>query len=96
MWMLIMAIGYVKMAVFYGVAIAGIVGAVLAATTREDAYTAADRQQKMVWVGILIASSLVVILRFPFLSWMGIVAIGVYWFDVRPQIKDILAGHYSW
>ena len=24
------------------------------------------------------------------------VIIGIYWFDVRPQIKDILSGNYQW
>nr|WP_236684335.1 DUF2516 family protein [Corynebacterium epidermidicanis] len=84
------------MVFYFAIALAGIVGAVLAGMTREDAFTAADRQPKMVWVGILVAAALVVLLRFPFLSWIGIVAIGVYWFDVRPQIKDILSGNYGW
>lgn len=32
----------------------------------------------------------------PFLSWAGIVAIGVYWFDVRPHLKSIVNGNYGW
>ncbi|MDU0479065.1 DUF2516 family protein [Staphylococcus chromogenes] len=92
----IIAISWIKTVLYVLIALSGIVGAVLAGTTREDAYVAADRQPKMVWVGILVAASLVVILRFPFLAWIGIVAIGVYWFDVRPQIQDILRGRNRW
>lgn len=81
---------------YWLIALAGVVGAVMAATTRDDAYSAAGRQGKWVWVGILVASAFVVFTRFPFLSWAGIVAIGVYFFDVRPQIKNILSGNYGW
>lgn len=74
----------------------GLAGAVMAALTRDDAFEAADRQNKWIWVSILALSSLVLHLNFPFLSWIGIVIIGLYWFDVRPQIKDILSGNYGW
>ena len=47
-------------------------------------------------MAILVGSAFVVITRVPFLSWAGMVAIGVYWFDVRPHLKSILNGNYSW
>lgn len=77
-------------------AVAGIVGAVQVATTREDAFDAAGRQQKWVWCAILAGSALAIVLQLPLLDWVGIVAIGIYYFDVRPQIRDILAGNYHW
>lgn len=79
---------------FLAVAIAAVVGAVLAATTREDAYEAANRQTKWIWVAILIASAFACLLSLPLLSWIGAIAIGVYYFDVRPQISSILRGEY--
>lgn len=79
---------------FLLVAIAGVVGAVMAATTRDDAYEAANRQTKWIWVAILIASAFACLLGLPFLSWIGAIAIGVYFFDVRPHINSILRGDY--
>lgn len=93
---LLSAYSWVEWAIYVAIAIAGVVGAVLAASVRDDAYDAAGRQGKWIWVGILAVSALVTYTRFPFLSWVGMVAIGIYWFDVRPQIKDILQGNYGW
>lgn len=87
---------YLEWALYALISLFGIVGAVLAATTRDDAYDAAGRQGKWAWTGILVLSAIVVFTRMPFLSWIGMVAIGLYWFDVRPQIKDILQGNYGW
>ena len=28
--------------------------------------------------------------------WFGAVAIGIYWFDVKPQIDGILNGNYGY
>ena len=78
------------------VGIAGIVGAVLAGTTRADAFDAASRQSKGAWVGILVLAALACLLRFPFIAWVGAVALGIYFFDVRPQIKRIVGGSYDW
>ena len=77
-------------------ALSGVVAAVLAGITRDDAFEAADRQNKWIWVSMLALSALMVWLRFPFLSWIGLVIIGLYWFDVRPQIKDLLSGNGGW
>jgi len=73
-----------------------IVGAVLAATTREDAFRAGDRQGKWVWVGLLAGSAVAMATGMTFLSWIGAVITGVYWFDVRPQLKAIINGDYSY
>ena len=73
------------------VAICGVVGAVQVGMTREDAFRAADRQSKWVWLGLLLGSAFV-----SFMAIIGVVIIGIYWFDVRPQIKDILSGNYQW
>lgn len=86
---------YLEWALYALISLSGILGAVLAATTRDDAYDAAGRQGKWAWTGILVLSAVVVFTRMPFLSWIGMVAIGLYWFDVRPQIKDILQGNYG-
>ena len=77
-------------------ALTAIVGAVLAATTREDAFRAGDRQGKWVWVGLLAGSAVAMATGMPFLSWIGTVITGVYWFDVRPQLKAIINGDYSY
>ncbi|WP_291313304.1 DUF2516 family protein [Corynebacterium sp. UBA2622] len=86
----------VRNLLFVLVGIAGVVGVVLAATTREDAYEAGSRQSKWVWVGILALASLVCLFRFPFVAWFGAVAVGIYYLDVRPQLNDIIRGNYSW
>ncbi|ALC04883.1 hypothetical protein CDES_02105 [Corynebacterium deserti GIMN1.010] len=85
--------------IFAIIGICGFVGAFLAATTREDAFEVADRQKKMIWVAILIASGFVLTVfgpAIPILPWVAIIMIGIYWFDVRPQIKGILEGAGGW
>lgn len=82
--------------IFMAVSIFAIVGAVLAATTREDAFRAGDRQGKWVWVGLLAGSAVAMNLHLPFIEWIGAVVTGVYWFDVRPQLKAIINGDYSY
>ncbi|MDU7566740.1 DUF2516 family protein [Corynebacterium sp.] len=77
-------------------ALTAIIGAVLAAATREDAFRAGDRQGKWVWVGLLAGSAVAMATGMPFLSWIGAVITGVYWFDVRPQLKAIINGDYSY
>ena len=77
-------------------ALTAIIGAVLAAATREDAFRAGDRQGKWVWVGLLAGSAIAMATGMAFLSWIGAVITGVYWFDVRPQLKAIINGDYSY
>lgn len=87
---------YVSMVLMLVVGVVGIGGAVLAGTTRADAFEAANRQSKGVWVGILVLAALACLLRLQFIAWFGAVAIGIYFFDVRPQIQRILGGSYDW
>ncbi|MFR9960397.1 DUF2516 family protein [Corynebacterium striatum] len=82
--------------IFMAVSIFAIVGAVVAATTREDAFRAGDRQGKWTWVGLLVGSAVAMNLHLPFIEWIGAVVSGVYWFDVRPQLKAIINGDYSY
>ena len=82
--------------IFQILTLTAIVGAVLAASTREDAFRAGDRQGKWVWVGLLAGSAVAMATGMPFLSWIGAVITGVYWFDVRPQLKAIINGDYSY
>lgn len=88
--------GLVSWALLAAVGVAGLVGAVFAATTRPDAFEAAGRQSKAAWVAILAVSALACLVRLPFIAWFGAVAIGIYFFDVRPQVKQILDGNYGW
>ena len=78
------------------VALASVAGLVIVLTTRADAFDAADRKSKGVWAGLLGGSA--VFLAFPMIGWMmlgipiiaGMVITGIYWLDVRPQIRGIL------
>ncbi|AGF71400.1 DUF2516 family protein [Corynebacterium halotolerans] len=88
--------GFFETFLYLAVGLAGVVGALMAGTTRDDAYEAGDRQSKWIWVAILVASAFAVITGIPFLSWAGMVAIGIYWFDVRPHLRSLLSGNYGW
>lgn len=81
---------------FRALAIAAIVGLIMVVMTREDAFPAGDRQPKMIWAAILGGSAFAMILPLPILSWIGAVATGVYWFDVRPQLRSIINGEYNY
>lgn len=97
--MLSIMTNYAIWAIFGLIGIFGFVGAFFAATTREDAFEVADRQKKMIWVAMLVASGFVLTVlgpTVPILPWVAIIMIGLYWFDVRPQIKGILEGAGGW
>ena len=81
---------------FRALAIAAIVGLIIVVMTREDAFPAGDRQPKMIWAAILGGSAFAMLLPLPILSWVGAVATGVYWFDVRPQLRSIINGEYNY
>ncbi|MDY5786047.1 DUF2516 family protein [Corynebacterium sp. LK2510] len=87
---------YLHRLLFLVVGVAGLVGIFFAATTRDDAYDAGNRQGKWTWVAILAGATVVSLLQFPFLAWFGAVAIGIYFFDVRPQLNNIIRGNYGW
>ena len=49
-------------------------------------------------MGLLLGSAFVSSIGLAYMAFMaiiGVVIIGIYWFDVRPQIKDILSGNYQ-
>lgn len=77
-------------------AIAAIAGLIVVLTTRADAFDAADRKSKGVWAAMLGGSA--AFLAFPMIGWMmlgipiiaSLVITGIYWLDVRPQIRGIL------
>ncbi|GAA0505540.1 DUF2516 family protein [Saccharopolyspora thermophila] len=71
----------------------GVFAFVHATLQRADAFTAADKLNKMAWVGITGAAALLLILdmRGPYgIIWIaGLVASLVYIVDVRPKLKEI-------
>ncbi len=87
-------IGWVLFALQLVIGLFGLIGAILATTTREDAFRAGDRQSKIAWVAMLIGSAIVVSMQLPFINWIGMVIIGLYWWDVRPQLNRILRGEW--
>ena len=87
-------IAYLFLALKLVIAGTGVMAAIQVALTREDAFDVADRKPKWIWFAFVAISALVIALPFSlsFLPLIGMVMLGVYWFDVRPQIKDILEG----
>ncbi|APT83903.1 hypothetical protein CAQU_01100 [Corynebacterium aquilae DSM 44791] len=73
-------------------------GAITAALTRADAFEVAGRQAKPIWVAILGICTVVMIVpfRMSILAIVACVFIGIYWFDVRPQLKEILNNSGGW
>ncbi|MER7179731.1 DUF2516 family protein [Streptomyces hyaluromycini] len=73
-------------------------GLVDAVFRREDAFRAADKQNKMFWL-IILAIALVVSYLFSILSILpigGLVASIVYLVDVRPAVKQVSGGGGGW
>ena len=60
-----------------------------AAMQRPDAYTAAGKLTKPVWLLIIGGSVLLLVFRDPFGAAIAAVASGIYLVDVRPKILDI-------
>ena len=50
----------------------------------------------MGWIAILAVSAVALLLGLRFIAWFGAVAVGIYFFDVRPQINNILRGNFGW
>ncbi|MCB5911670.1 DUF2516 family protein [Streptomyces pinistramenti] len=65
-----------------------------AATRREDAYRAASKQTKGMWlVFLVIATALLFLLPLmSFLPIIGVIAVIVYTVDVRPALKQVAGG----
>ena len=45
-------------------------------------------------MALLGGSAVLMNLPLPFVSWVGAIITGIYWFDVRPQLKSIIRGDY--
>ncbi|MGW1889853.1 DUF2516 family protein [Streptomyces sp. NPDC002004] len=70
-----------------------VVALVMAAVAREDAYRAADKQNKVFWLiilGIAVAVNLVVPMLF--LQIAGLIATIVFFVDVRPALRQVSGG----
>ncbi|MEU9762596.1 DUF2516 family protein [Streptomyces sp. NPDC047985] len=70
-----------------------VVALVMAAMAREDAYRAADKQQKSFWLiilGVTVAVNLFVPMLF--LQLAGLVASIVFLVDVRPALRAVSGG----
>jgi hypothetical protein len=77
------------------IAVAGAVFAfVHAVRQRQDAFTAADKLSKPIWLGILGVALLVLMITsvVGFLGIIAVVAVCVYLVDVRPRVDDIQRG----
>lgn len=91
--MSVQAVGTVMFVLWVAVAVATLYAFVHAALQRSDAYTAADKQTKPVWLAILgIAIALITVL-YGIFGVMAIaaaaVATGVYLVDVRPKLLEV-------
>lgn len=85
---------YLEKALYWGSAVAGLVGIVLLLGTRPDAFPAADRQSKFTWLALLAGGTFACMIgpQFAFISIAGVVIVGLYWWDLRPQLRDLLGG----
>jgi hypothetical protein len=78
---------------FLGMLVLAVVALVMAAMARDDAYRAADKQNKMFWMimlGVTVAVNLMVPILF--LQIAGLIATIVFFVDVRPALKQVLGG----
>jgi 4-amino-4-deoxy-L-arabinose transferase-like glycosyltransferase len=76
-----------------GVLVMAVYAFIHAALQRSDAYTAAEKLTKPVWLVILGVAVALTSILYPVLSLMGVVvaacAAGVYLVDVRPKLLEI-------
>ncbi|MFE2945267.1 DUF2516 family protein [Streptomyces sp. NPDC059255] len=91
--MLLSAFGSVLWLLNMAMLVLAVVALFLSATTREDAYRAADKQTKKFWLiilGVTVAVNLFVPMLF--LQIAGLVATIVFMVDVRPATQQISGG----
>jgi 4-amino-4-deoxy-L-arabinose transferase-like glycosyltransferase len=82
--------GVIVLALVLFALVVGVYSFVHAAMQRPDAYTAAGKLTKPVWLAILGVSVLLLLLfRDPFGAAIAAVAAGIYLVDVRPKLLDI-------
>lgn len=82
-------VGYVLFALQIAVLVAAVYSFVHAAMQRPDAFTAADKLTKPVWLVILGIGTLLVLVLGIMGTVIGAVAAGIYLVDVRPKILEI-------
>lgn len=83
-------VGYVLFALQIAVIVTAVYAFVHAAMQRPDAYTAAEKLTKPVWLVILGVGALLALVLGPALGpAIAAVAAGVYIVDVRPKILDV-------
>lgn len=81
---------YVLLAIKLVVLLAGIYAFVHAAIQRPDAFTAAEKLSKPIWLAILGGTALVgLLLPPPVGSAIAACAVGVYLVDVRPKVLEV-------
>ncbi|GAA2968289.1 DUF2516 family protein [Streptomyces flavovirens] len=90
---LLEAFGSFLQLIYLAMLVLAVVALVFAATAREDAYRAADKQKKSFWL-IILGITVVVNLFIPilFLQIAGVIASIVFMVDVRPAIKAVSGG----
>lgn len=87
------AIGGVMWLIFTAMLAFAIVAFVMAAIYREDAYRAADKQNKGFWLIILgVAVAVNLFVPWLFLQLAGLVATIVFFVDVRPALQQVSGG----
>ena len=91
--MLLTAFSGFMSVIFLAILVLAVVALVMAALARDDAYRAADKQNKMFWLiilGVTVAVNLLVPMIF--LQIAGLVATIVFFVDVRPAIRQVSGG----
>jgi len=83
-------VGYVLLVIEIGALILGGYSFIHAAIQRADAYTAAEKMTKPIWLAILGGTVvLALVLRAPVGSAIVVCAAGIYLVDVRPKILEV-------
>jgi hypothetical protein len=82
-------VGYVLFAVEIGVLVMAVYAFIHAAIQRPDAYTAAEKLTKPVWLLILGVAIVLALLQQVTLTAVAAVAAGVYLVDVRPKLLEV-------
>ncbi|NUS42631.1 MAG: DUF2516 family protein [Mycobacteriaceae bacterium] len=72
----------------------GVYALIHAVRQRPDAFTAADKLTKPIWLGILAGAVLLLVISqvVMLLGIIAVIAIGVYLADVRPRVEEIQRG----
>lgn len=90
---LLTAFGGFMSVLYLAMLVLAVAALVMAAVAREDAYRAADKQNKMFWLiilGVTVAVNLFVPMLF--LQIAGLIATIVFLVDVRPELRRVSGG----